>query len=54
MGVVCDPPDHVFRPITDWFLYEYPKCPKGKSFVTHPVAFQKLVELKLAVPEDPA
>jgi|GEM_PF-5411645 hypothetical protein len=45
-------PDHVFHMIADWFLHEYPNCPKGKSFVTHPVAFQKLVELKLAVPED--
>lgn len=45
-------PDNVFLLIADWFRDEYPKCPKGKSFVTHPVAFQKLVELKLAVPED--
>lgn len=45
-------PDKIFFLIADWFRYEYPRCPKGKTFVNNPVAFQKLVELKLAVPED--
>jgi hypothetical protein len=42
-------PKKSFFPILTWFRDEYPKQEKGKLIINNPAAFEKLIELKIAV-----